>query len=111
MKKFLIYNFLALACFGAGCKKDYQNSKVYLISQIITDERTEGGPIHTALYTYDDHYRISTVTDGAAPNRVTFKMTYDDKNRVTIARKFSAGGTLIVEFDFFYSADSTGYYF
>lgn len=111
VKSVFICGLLIALCIVAGCKKDYQNNKIYLLSQQITDDREDGYPIDTANYTYDAKNRITGITDGTLPDLIRFAIDYDDKNRVTIARKFDGSGNLIIEFDFFYKGDTIGYYF
>ncbi len=111
MKKVLIFNLLLFACLALSCKKDYQNSKVYLLSQQITDDREDGYPLDTTNYTYDALNRISGITDGTKPNQIRYAIEYDDQNRVTVARKFDSYNRLIIQFDFFYRGDVVGYYF
>ena len=99
-------------CMAAGCKKDKQNNRIYLLKQQITDQSIEGLPIDTATYTYDDQNRITNIIDGVPPRRVTFTFKYDNDNRISIARKYNTGsGALIIEFDFYYTPNSSGYYF
>jgi hypothetical protein len=82
-----------------------------LLSSQVTDDSADNVPLDTALYTYDEHNRLKTASDGIGPARVTFTMAYDDQGRMTTAKKFSSKGNLIIEFDFFYRGDTTGYYF
>jgi len=111
VKNFLLYSFVIIICFAAGCKKDKQNNSIYLLKQQIIDDRVEGGPLDTTNYTYNDQNRILSITDGTAPNRVSFSFAYDSENRLSIGRKFNNSGTLVIEFDFFYNTGSSGYYF
>jgi len=111
MKKAFIYSFILLTGLVLGCKKDHKTNHTYLLSQQITDQRGDGLPIDTANYTYDEHDRISTITDGTLPSQVKYTIAYDNQNRVTTARKFDGSGNLIIQFDFFYRGDTTGYYF
>jgi hypothetical protein len=98
-------------CLAWACKKDYQNSRVYLLNQQIIDDRVEGKPLDTLTYTYDNHGRITNIVDGTPPRRISFVLTYDDAGRVSVAKKFNSSGALIIEFDFYYTAEATGYYF
>lgn len=111
MKKGLLYAFVLMICVVAGCKKDGQKSKIYLVKQQITDASAEGLPLDTANYTYDDQNRIIKITDGTHPNMVTFTIAYDSENRVTTASKYADNGNQIIEFDFFYNTGSSGYIF
>ncbi len=111
MKNFLLYSLVIIICFAAGCKKDQQNNKVYLLKQQIIDDRIEGHPLDTTTYTYSDQNRILSITDGTPPNRVSFSYTYDSESRISIGRKYDNNGTLIIEFDFYYNPGSSGYYF
>src|SRR5579863_1222903 len=111
MKKLLVCGYVLAICVAAGCKKDYQNSKIYLLKQQITDDREDGLPLDTATYNYDDHYRVITITDGTAPNRITFTLDYDSQNRVTSGKRYGNNGNLQIQYDFFYRGDTTGYIF
>ncbi|MBS1529051.1 MAG: hypothetical protein JSU01_01985, partial [Bacteroidetes bacterium] len=53
---------------------------------------------------------LTTVTDGSGANKTTFTVTYDDQGRASTAKRFNHSGGLIIEYDFFYGADATGYY-
>jgi hypothetical protein len=110
MKNFLIYSFGLILCLAAGCKKDKQ-TKVYLLKQQITDDRAEGKPLDTTSYTYDDSNRIIAISDGSHPHQTSYTISYDDAGRVNVAKKFSNSGALIIEFDFYYTPQATGYYF
>ena len=94
-----------------GCKKDYMDTKIYLLSQQITDDRADNYPIDTTTYTYDEHDRIIGIVDGSGSHKISFGIEYDNQNRVTTARKFDSNGALFIEFDFFYKPDTSGYYF
>jgi len=111
MKKVLFYAFVLMACLVAGCKKDSQKNKVYLLRQQITDYRADGYPVDTANYTYDEKNRITTITDASGTDQIKYVMAYDAQDKVTTARKYNSTGGLIIAFDFFYSGDVTGYYF
>ncbi|MDB5136124.1 MAG: hypothetical protein JWP37_2727 [Mucilaginibacter sp.] len=108
MKKLLIYGFAIIICFTAGCKKDKQN-KIYLLQQQIVDYTSVGGSFDTLTYTYDSKNRITTIKENTLPV-TSFNITYDNVNRVITASKYN-GNTLLIEFNFFYSANKSGYYF
>ncbi len=111
MRKFVVYGFGLMICLAAGCKKDHQNSKVYLLRQQITDDREDGAPIDTTNYTYDGQNRLTLVTDGTGSNKRTFTVAYDSQNRVSTARKLDGSGNLVVQYDFIYKGDTVGYHF
>jgi YD repeat-containing protein len=112
MKKLIIYGVACALCLTAGCKKDNQKvTKTYLLKQQVTDDSANGIPPDTANYAYDDHNRVTTLTDGSGPNKITFAVTYDAQGRVNTAKKMNYLGSLIIEYDFFYGGDNTGYYF
>ncbi|HTD99164.1 MAG TPA: hypothetical protein VK668_07735 [Mucilaginibacter sp.] len=111
MKKVLVYSFVIAICFAFGCKKDHQDTAVYLLKQRIVDDRQEGAPIDTTTYTYDDQNKVTTIMTGLANNQVTLTFQYDSDNRISIAHKYSRTGTPIIEFDFFYTAEASGYRF
>jgi YD repeat-containing protein len=106
----MLYGYLFAICIAAGCKKDNKVHKTYLLQQQITDDRVEGIPMDTASYLYDDNNRVTTITDGSPPHRVTFTVTYDDQGRAKTAKKFNSTGGLIIEYDFFYEGSAAGYY-
>src|SRR6266700_3021047 len=108
MKKSLIYGFVLLMYLAVGCKKNQQDNRVYLLRQEIIDTRIEGIPADTATYTYDDNNRITTIIDGVPPHKVHFAFMYDNDNRISIARKYNSSGGLIIEFDFYYTTNSSG---
>jgi hypothetical protein len=110
MRKFLICGFGLILCLAMGCKKDKQ-PKVYLLKQEVIDDRAEGNPLDTINYTYDNSNRITAIHSGSAPNRISYTIAYDDQGRVSTARKFSNSGALIIQFDFYYTTEATGYYF
>lgn len=112
MKKLFIYSFAIITCFIMGCKKDQQNNKIYLLKQQVTDYQIIGGPLDTTVYTYDGQNRITSINDGTPPYRtLSVSLTYDNNNRISIARKYNNNGGLIVEFDFFYTPGGSGYSF
>ena len=112
MKKLMIFGTALLLCLVAACKKDNKKiKKTYLVYQQITDKSSYGGPIDTATYSYDDQYRPVSISDFSGASKVTFKVTYDSRNRVATAKKYNAGGGLIIEYDFFYNGNDVGYYF
>jgi hypothetical protein len=111
MKKFLTYGFILVIYLAVSCKKESQNHKVYLLQQQIVDDRVEGNPLDTTTYAYDDQNRMISITAGTPPHRTNFTITYDSQGRVSIGRKFNNSGGLVIQYDFFYKADSTGYNF
>jgi YD repeat-containing protein len=111
MKKTLIYGFGLMLCLTAGCKKDAQNNKIYLLKTEIDDDRVEGGPIDTTSYTYDNENRVTNIVEGSPPYRLSFLITYDSEGRVDVARKMDTNGALLTEYDFYYKPGVTGYYF
>jgi YD repeat-containing protein len=110
MKKLLLYGCLFAMCIAAGCIKGDKTIKTYLLKQQITDDRSEGIPIDTANYSYDDNNRVTTITDGNGANKITFTVTYDDQGRVNTAKRFNYTGGLTIEYDFFYQGNAAGYY-
>src|SRR5947209_1250428 len=110
MRKFLIYSLGLILCVAMSCKKDKQ-PKVHLLTQQIVDDRAEEHPLDTTSYTYDDNNRITAINGGPHSNKTSYTMSYDDAGRVKVAKKFSNSGALIIEFDFYYSPQATGYYF
>lgn len=111
-KRWIISVVAAITFLAAsGCKKDYQNTKVYLLTRQITDTREGGGVLDTIFFSYDDHDRITQVIEGLAPHKTIYTAVFDDKNRVITARKLDNNGNLIVEYDFFYNTDTVGYYY
>lgn len=111
MKKLLIYGCVLAMCAAAACKKDKQNASVYLLKQQITDDSADGLPLDTANYTYDSQNRVTTITDGTSPSKITITITYDSQNRVVAGKKYDNNGNLFIEYDFFYRGDTTGYIF
>jgi hypothetical protein len=111
MKKLLTYGFVLAMCVSAGCKKDNKTLKTYLLKQLITDDHVSGIPLDTANFTYDDQNRPVSISDFGGQNKVTFTITYDSQNRPGTAKKTNSSGGLIIEYDFFYKTDTTGYYF
>ncbi|HZX58067.1 MAG TPA: hypothetical protein VFE54_05055, partial [Mucilaginibacter sp.] len=61
--------------------------------------------------TYDGSNRIIAINDGSHLDRTSYTISYDDAGRVNVAKKFSNSGALIIEFDFYYTAQAAGYYF
>ncbi|HVV55914.1 MAG TPA: hypothetical protein VHC47_11335 [Mucilaginibacter sp.] len=112
IKKLIIPFIAVIVCLAAaGCKKDSQNTKVYLLKQQVTDDREDGIPIDTTTYSYDEKDRITGITDGSGTGRITMSIVYDSQNRISVARKYNSTGGLIIEFDFFYDGGDAGYYF
>jgi hypothetical protein len=111
MKKLLLYVFGLIICLTAGCKKDNQNNKIYLLKTEIDDDRVQGAPLDTTTYTYDDQNRVTNIVEGSPPYRISFLITYDSEGRVDVARKMDTNGALLTEYDFYYKPDVTGYYF
>jgi hypothetical protein len=110
VKKVLHYSFVLAICLFAGCKKESQKSKTYLLTREITDNREGGGRLDTTNFSYDDHNRIITISDGVGSGKANYTIAYDDQNRVTTAKKLDKNYNLIVQYDFFYG-DAVGYYF
>ncbi len=110
MRKFVICGLGLMLCLAMGCKKDKQ-ANVYLLTQKIVDDRAERHPVDTTRYTYDSNNRIVAISDGSHPNQTNYTISYDDAGRVNVAKKLSNSGALIIEFDFYYTPQATGYYF
>lgn len=110
MRKVLIFGFVLILCAAMGCKKEKQ-AKIYLLAQQVVDDRAEGNPVDTTKYTYDGSNRIIAISDGSHPNQTSYTISYDEAGRVNVAKKFSNSGALIIEFDFYYTPQATGYYF
>ena len=108
----MIFGTALALCLVAACKKDNKKpGNTYLLQQQITDDTAEGIPLDTADYSYDDHNRVTTITDGSGQNKITFRVTYDGQSRVSTAKRFNYKGDLVIEYDFFYGgATGTGYY-
>lgn len=99
-------------CLFAGCKKESQKKPaVYLLAYEITDSRESGGGLDTTNFSYDDHNRITAITDGTGSNKTNYTIAYDNQNRVITAKKLDKNNSLIVQYDFFYNGDAVGYYF
>lgn len=111
MKKILAYSLAMLLCLAAGCKKDHQNTAVYLLKKKIVDDRVEGKPMDTTTYSYDEQNRVTLIATGILNSRVNLVFQYDNDSRISIARKYSSSGALIIEFDFYYTPEASGYYF
>ncbi|MGZ3750666.1 MAG: hypothetical protein ACXVAU_05285 [Mucilaginibacter sp.] len=110
MNRWIVYSLAIGMCCMAGCVKE-RKIPVYLLKQVIVDDRVEGKALDTTAYTYDDQNRITTITDGAAPHKISFGLTYDSQGRVNTAKKFNNSGALVIEFDFYYTPNASGYYF
>ncbi len=111
MKKFLIYGIGLILCMAAGCRKDVRIQKTYLLRQQIIDYRPAGHQVDTITYTYDDHNRITMIAEPTDQIKGNFLITYGADGRVNTARKLTDSGVSVVEFQFFYTPDSQGYYF
>lgn len=111
MKKLIVYVMAVSICFAAGCKKNQQDNRVYLLKEQIIDDRAEHGPVDTALYNYDDQNRVIQIIDGVTPARVNIVFQYDNQNRLSVVKKYNTSGPFIIEFDFYYGPNGTGYYF
>lgn len=111
MRKMLLCCLVPAIVALTGCKKNSQSGPVYLLQQQITDDRADGYPLDTANYSYDYKNRIAEITDGTGTDKIKYVIDYDNKDRVTSARKYNSTGGLIITFDFFYNNSVTGYYF
>jgi hypothetical protein len=111
MNKFLLFGFVLILGMAAGCKKSERIQKTYLLRQQIIDYRPANYPVDTITYTYDDHNRITMITEPTGQSKGNFSITYREDGRVNIARKLSDSGAVVVEYDFFYTPNSQGYYF
>jgi hypothetical protein len=111
MNKFLLYGFVLILCLAAGCKKSERIHKTYLLRQQIIDYRPANNPVDTITYTYDDHNRITMITEPTGQSKGNFSIAYREDGRVNIARKLTNSGAIVVEYDFFYTSNSQGYYF
>jgi hypothetical protein len=111
MKKFLVYGFGLILCLALGCQKGERIKKTYLLSQQIIDYRPANHLVDTITYTYDDKNRITMIAEPTAQNKGNFLITYDASGRVNTAKKITNSGAPVVEFQFFYTANSQGYYF
>ncbi len=107
----MTYIFCATLFVAAGCKKDAKNNRVYLLKQQIIDYRPANNQVDTISYTYDDHNRMTMITEPTGQSKGNYSITYGENDRVDIARKLSNNGELLVEYDFFYTPDAKGYYF
>jgi hypothetical protein len=110
MKKLMTYIFCVTLFIAAGCKKDVK-TKIYLLRQQIIDYRPANHQVDTISYTYDDHNRITMITEPTGQSKGNFSITYREDGRVNVARKLSDSGAVVVEYDFFYTPNSQGYYF
>jgi hypothetical protein len=110
MKKLLPYVLGLMICLAAGCKKDNQSKKIYLLKEEIIDEGSQSGLPDTTTYSYDDNNRMTTIVTGSHPDQLSYAISYDGQGRVSVGKKINNNGALVIEFDFFYRADTVGYY-
>jgi hypothetical protein len=110
MKKLMLYVFVLMICLAAACKKDIQNKKIYLLKQEIVNEASQNSQPDTTTYTYDDNNRMKTIVTGTHPGQLSYTISYDGQGRVSMGKKFNNNGSLVIEYDFFYRADTIGYY-
>jgi hypothetical protein len=111
MKKFLICGIGLILCIAVGCRKDARIQKTYLLRQQVIDYRPANHQVDTITYTYDDHNRITMISEPTGQNKGNFSMTYLEDGRVNVAKRLTNSGAVITEYDFFYTSDSQGYYF
>jgi hypothetical protein len=111
MKKFLVYSFGLILCLTFGCKKNDKNQKTYLLRQQIIDYRPANFPVDTITYTYDGHDRITMITDPTGQSKGNYSISYNADGNVNTARRLSDSGTLLFEYDYFYTPAAKGYYF
>jgi hypothetical protein len=96
-----------MLCLVAACKKDKQSKNMYLLKQEIVDGRAGNFPLDTSTYTYDDKNHMTAIRISRSE---TYAITYDNADRVLKALKSNYNGPLIREYDFFYKADTVGFY-
>src|ERR1700742_4547331 len=111
MKKFLVYGAALILCLAFGCRKSERIQKTYLLRQQIIDYRPANHEIDTITYTYDDHNRITIGTEPTEQNKGNYSISYNADGNINIARKLSDSGAVLIEYDFFYTPNSKGYYF
>jgi hypothetical protein len=111
MRKFLVYGAGLILCLALGCQKGERIQKTYLLRQQIIDYRPATHPVDTITYTYDDHNRITMVTEPTEQTKGNYSISYDANGNIDVARKLSTTGATIIEYDFYYTPTAIGYYF
>lgn len=107
MKKLLVYGLWLTISLLTACKKDRQAKNIYLLKQETIDGSVAYFPKDTFDYTYDNMNRITAIK---LSSRETYAITYDNAGRVLTAIRSNYKGPLIREYDFFYKADTIGFY-
>lgn len=106
MKK-LLFGVLGLMTFMIySCKKGEPLHKIYLLSQLIIDDRADGNFIDTTSFYYDAQNHLTLVKTLSGQH---FSITYDAAGRVNTAKTINANGTTTKQFDFFYTP-TVGFY-
>ena len=111
MKKILVYAFGLILLLTVGCRKSERIQKTYLLRQQIIDYRPANNQVDTITYTYDDKNRITMISEPTGQNKGNYSIAYGADGNISIARELSNSGAVIVEYDFFYTTNSKGYYF
>ncbi|HTD41935.1 MAG TPA: hypothetical protein VK671_15005, partial [Mucilaginibacter sp.] len=110
MKKLLSCVFGLMICLIFSCKKGEPLRKTYLLTRQIIDDSADGLPIDTTNFIYDDQNHLIRVNEGLTQSKIYFTMSYDAQGRINIARKLSSNGSLVKEYDFFFTP-TVGYIF
>jgi YD repeat-containing protein len=100
MRKLLFIVLGLMVCMAFSCKKGERIQKVYLLSEQIIDDSADGFPTDTTRFFYDNQSRLALVKSSDGTN---YTMTYDDAGRVSMAKTISPNGTVLKEFDFYYT--------
>ena len=106
MKKVLLHALGIMICLFTACHKDRQLKKSYLLSQEIINDTADGAPLDTTNFIYDNENRLTIVKAGLASGKISFTMAYDAAGRVTVAKKLNSNGSLVKEYDYFYSPNT-----
>jgi YD repeat-containing protein len=107
MKKLLVYGLWLTLSLITACKKDKQPQNIYLLKQETIDGSVAYFPIDTINYTYDGKNQLTAIR---ISRQETYAITYDNAGRVVTALRSNYNGPLIREYDFFYKADTIGFY-